>query len=471
MKTMFQFFEWYLDHDDHLWKKMQEEASHLAEIGIDYVWLPPAYKGHRGQHDSGYGVYDLYDLGEFNQKGSIETKYGCREDYLKAVEIAQKKGLKVLADVVLNHRLGADDKECVEVAVFSPYNRLEILEEKVIEAWTQFTFPNRKGKYSSFSWRAEHFKGIDYDALTQRNHEIYLFKGKSWDENVDLERANFDYLLGADVDFNHPEVRQELIDWGRWYLETTKVQGFRLDAVKHIQFGFFQKWLKALPTKKDFFVVGEYWSSDLRALHNYLAEESYAMHLFDVPLHDNFHQASLEKSRYDLRNIFRNTLVENQADYAVTFVDNHDTQKGQSLESWVEPWFKPMAYALILLRKEGIPCVFYGDYYGLKNEQMKKVDVLPELLQIRKTAQFDKILDYFDDPECVGWTSLGENGFVVLMSNGQHRFKKMHVGKSQKGKRYENIFNPENFALIDDNGNGLFEVDGMSLAVYREVKA
>ena len=88
----------------------------------------------------------------------------------------------------------------------------------MIEAWTQFTFPNRKGKYSSFSWRAEHFKGIDYDALTQRNHEIYLFKGKSWDENVDLERANFDYLLGADVDFNHPEVRQELIDWGRWYL-------------------------------------------------------------------------------------------------------------------------------------------------------------------------------------------------------------------------------------------------------------
>jgi alpha-amylase len=49
---------------------------------------------------------------------------------------------------------------------------------------------------------------------------------------------------------------------------------------------------------------------------------------------------------------------------AVTFVDNHDTQPGTSLESWVEPWFKPLAYALILLRREGYPCLFHADYFG-----------------------------------------------------------------------------------------------------------
>ena len=49
---------------------------------------------------------------------------------------------------------------------------------------------------------------------------------------------------------------------------------------------------------------------------------------------------------------------------AVTFVDNHDSQPGQALASWVADWFKPLAYALILLRRDGYPCVFYGDYFG-----------------------------------------------------------------------------------------------------------
>ena len=48
--------------------------------------------------------------------------------------------------------------------------------------------------------------------------------------------------------------------------------------------------------------------------------------------------------------IFDGTIVKEKPDKAVTFVDNHDTQIGQSLESWVLDWFKPHAYSLILLR-------------------------------------------------------------------------------------------------------------------------
>jgi alpha-amylase len=49
---------------------------------------------------------------------------------------------------------------------------------------------------------------------------------------------------------------------------------------------------------------------------------------------------------------------------AVTLVENHDTQPLQALESIVEAWFKPLAYAMILLRAQGYPCIFYADYYG-----------------------------------------------------------------------------------------------------------
>ena len=51
-----------------------------------------------------------------------------------------------------------------------------------------------------------------------------------------------------------------------------------------------------------------------------------------------------------------------------TLVMNHDTQPYQALEAPIEPFFKPLAYALILLRSSGYPCLFYGDLYGIKGE-------------------------------------------------------------------------------------------------------
>ena len=62
--------------------------------------------------------------------------------------------------------------------------------------------------------------------------------------------------------------------------------------------------------------------------------------------------------------IFDGTLVAQDPELAVTFVDNHDTcQEGRRDEA-VADWFLPHAYALILLREGGYPCVFYPDYYG-----------------------------------------------------------------------------------------------------------
>lgn len=45
--------------------------------------------------------------------------------------------------------------------------------------------------------------------------------------------------MGCDIDFQSREVRDEVIRWGKWYLETTGVDGFRLDAIKHISSWFF----------------------------------------------------------------------------------------------------------------------------------------------------------------------------------------------------------------------------------------
>ncbi|HAI81512.1 MAG TPA: alpha-amylase, partial [Chryseobacterium sp.] len=88
------------------------------------------------------------------------------------------------------------------------------------------------------------------------------------------------------------------------------------------------------------------------------------MSLFDSSLQQNFHIASKEGADYDLRKIFDETLTLLNPAFSVTVVDNHDTQPLQALEAPVEKWFKPLAYALILLRENGYPCVFYPDLFG-----------------------------------------------------------------------------------------------------------
>ena len=105
---------------------------------------------------------------------------------------------------------------------------------KKIEAWTKYNFEARNNKYSSFKWNYSHFNGTDWDESGRKNG-IFRFSGKHWDQNVDKENGNYDYLMGADIDFNNPEVVEELKRWGKWYLETTNVDAFRLDAVKHIK--------------------------------------------------------------------------------------------------------------------------------------------------------------------------------------------------------------------------------------------
>ncbi|MFR2406397.1 MAG: alpha-amylase, partial [Eubacterium callanderi] len=277
--TMMQYFEWYLPADKLLWKRCAAQAGNLKKVGITAVWLPPAYKGADGIYDVGYAVYDTYDLGEFNQKGDIATKYGTREEYLMAIDAFHNEGIQVLADIVLNHRIGADECEVTEAIQSRETDRNEQIGEKsVITAWTRFTFPGRNGKHSDFTWNWRYFDGTDWDNKSNSGG-IYRFHDKGWDSEVDPENGNYDYLMGTDVDMTNREVVEELKRWGKWYLETANMDGFRLDAVKHIRFEFFDEWLSYLrdTTGKELFSVGEYWSADVETLEHYFKVCNWSM--------------------------------------------------------------------------------------------------------------------------------------------------------------------------------------------------
>ena len=148
--TMMQYFEWYLPADGKHWENLKNDAIHLKEIGISHIWMPPAFKA-TGKEDVGYGIYDLFDLGEFDQKGTVPTKYGTKKDYIAAIQALQEQGIVTIADIVLNHKMGADGTEIVNAKEVNRQNTNEIIsDDEQIEVYSLFTFPGRNKKYSDF---------------------------------------------------------------------------------------------------------------------------------------------------------------------------------------------------------------------------------------------------------------------------------------------------------------------------------
>ncbi len=476
--VMMQYFHWY-QPGGNLWSEVQTNAADLSAAGITALWLPPAYKGQAGAYDVGYGVYDMYDLGEFNQKGSVATKYGTKQQYLDAITALQNAGIQVYADVVLNHRGGADATESVTATRVGWNDRnYEYGGDVTIDAWTSFTFPVRNNTYSSFQWRWYHFDGVDW-AQNLGENSIFKFRGagKSWDWEVDSENGNYDYLMFADLDFDHPEVVTETKDWAEWYLQETGVDGFRMDAVKHIKYSFLQDWITHLRTVTGdpLFTVAEFWSYDKGKLHNFITKTGGTMHLFDAPLHLNFYNASNSGGSYDMRTILDNTLMKEQPALAVTLVENHDTQPCQALASPVQDWFKPMAYAVILLREEGYPNVFYADYYGASYNDCGTITMqshkaaIDVLLDARKHYAYGDQVDYLDHWDVIGWTRKGNtqhpNAMAVLVSDGPGGSKWMDVGRANT------VFvdvtgNYGGTVTTNNDGWGNFHVSGGSHSVW-----
>ncbi|MEP6466180.1 MAG: alpha-amylase family glycosyl hydrolase, partial [Parafilimonas sp.] len=188
-KTIFQFFHWYYPKGK-LWKDVAEQASHLQWLGISDVWLPPAYKSSAGSDGVGYDVYDLFDLGEFDQKGSVKTKYGTKNQFINAVKILHRNNLSAMADIVLNHKNGADEKEKAHVIKVDYNDRNKIISEPLEkEINTKYYFPGRNKKYSEFVWDYHSFTGVDECTIDNEKciYKILNEHGELWDDVVGEE--------------------------------------------------------------------------------------------------------------------------------------------------------------------------------------------------------------------------------------------------------------------------------------------
>jgi alpha-amylase len=200
-----------------------------------------------------------------------------------------------------------------------------------------------------------------------------------------------------------------------------------------------------------------------------------------VPLHYHFHEAAVAGGNYDMRRLMGAVVAQHQGLDVVTFVDNHDSQPLQYLESPVEPWFKPLAYAILLLRREGYPSIFYPDYFGAEYEDVGRDGnrhpirlpshrfLIDRFLEARREFAHGPQRDYFDHWDRVGWTRLGDEAhpraMAVLLSDSSEGSKWMEVGRPHA--RFTDITGhiPDP-VVANEHGWAEFRVRGASVSVW-----
>lgn len=116
-QTLFQTFEWHTISQPPPPDQTHSPSSHysrlnrvipgLFQLGVTALWLPPGCKANDPE-GNGYDCYDLWDLGEFDQKWARSTKWGSREELRDLMNTARGQGMECVWDAVLNHKTAGD---------------------------------------------------------------------------------------------------------------------------------------------------------------------------------------------------------------------------------------------------------------------------------------------------------------------------------------------------------------------------
>ena len=329
MGVMMQTFYWDCPHEEgrefKWWTYVRSKVEALAAVGFTAVWLPPAHKAANLSGPSmGYDPYDYYDLGEFDQKGTVPTWFGSKAELAELIRAAHAHGLGVIGDLVLNHNSGADAPE-----------RNPLIGQ---ERWT--LFQPKSGRFPR-NWECFH-------------PSLY----ESWDE------GSFGDM--PDLSHRNPYVYTELLKLARWLVEEVGFDGFRYDFVK----GYGANTITAIQEYRYMrdgklvqpYGVAEFWDN-ARAIEGWVDLANFSnsnpVDAFDFPLRELL-KSLCDQYGLSLRSLPTwETVLQKQPQWSVTFVENHDLRdEGRPIVN-----DKLLAYSYILTH-QGYPCVFWKDYYN-----------------------------------------------------------------------------------------------------------
>lgn len=379
--VMMQAFYWDVEPRHEWWEVLEGKVAGWADAGIDRIWLPPASKGQSGGYSMGYDVSDYFDFGTYGQHGTVETRFGSRQELESLISAAHSNGLEVIADIVINHNSGGGLE-------YNPYR------DKMTYTLFNEEYGNKSG-------------------LFNRNYENFYPNSTSPYDPGSL------FYEETNLDHNQEYVQNWL--WkndnsvAKYYKNEMGFDGWRFDYVLGFEPWVVREWIEEVGG----FSVAELWDGNPDVLIEYVEETG--SRVFDFA---TFYKLDEALDRHnDLNFLTRKMVWQTHPEYAVTFTANHDTEKDSNDDNRIAAENKMKAYAFILTHP-GYPTIFYSDY---ENENFQ--EELQQLILINNTiATGDVEILHVDNDEYVMKRSgTGNNPGLILYINTSQSTKRRSV--------------------------------------------
>ncbi len=344
--VMMQGFYWD-SYDETSWARLELQSDEIAPY-IDLIWVPQS-----GWCNSGYsmGYMPVY---YFNQNSAFGTEAQLRS----MIATYRKKGTGFIADVVINHRknVGKDG------------------------SWVDFPEETWNGK--TYKMVPTDICGNDDGGATAN------WAGKNGLSLSINDDTGDDWSSCRDLDHKNPHVQEIIKDYLKFLLEDVGYVGFRYDMVKGFWASFIGDYnMSAKPA----FSVGEYFDGATKIKEwinyskGYVAEYPTSA-AFDFPFRYCMRNAIEERKWRHLGEDEQPLAFDSYyKQYAVTFVENHDTESRTNGTIQTPIWKDTLAANAYLLAMPGTPCVFYRHWHDCKY-QIKQMILARHLAGITNTS-------------------------------------------------------------------------------------
>ncbi|MBK8903995.1 MAG: alpha-amylase [Anaerolineaceae bacterium] len=295
------------------------------DLGVTGIWLMPIMVS------PSYHGYDVVDYFQ------VDPDYGTNEDFLRLMDEAHARGIRVIVDLVMNHT-------------------------STQHPWFIESKDPASDKRDWYVWEEEspNFRGPWGQSVWHNDPSGSYYYGVFWSGMPDLNYEN-------------PDVTFAMFDAARFWLEEMNVDGFRLDAIKHmVEEGQVQEntpgthdWMEEFysfykAVNPDAFTVGEAWTATQQVV-DYTGDEVDVAFQFDLALD------ILNGADAGIASIFSKTQQEVYDSFPpnqyATFITNHDQNRVMSQLDGDEA--KARLAASILLTGTGVPFIYYGEEIGM----------------------------------------------------------------------------------------------------------
>jgi alpha-amylase len=295
------------------------------DLGITGLWLLPI---HPSPSYHGYDVLDYYE---------VNPQYGTMEDFKRLLDEAHQRGIRVIIDLVLNH-----------TSSDHPWFRASRNPESEYRDWyiwseTDPGFLGPWGQRVWHRWTNGYYYGIFWERMPDLNYE-------------------------------NPEVTDQMLDVARFWLEEVGVDGFRIDGAQHlIEDGSIQRHTEATHEWfKDFrgfykdidpqaITVGEVWDTNF-AVTRYVQGDQFDL-AFNFDLATAMIRSANTGNSRNVQETFNFTKRLFPPRQYATFLTNHDIDRVMSQLGRDEA--KARVAASMLLTAPGVPFIYYGEELGM----------------------------------------------------------------------------------------------------------